>query len=68
MNIWLSKTSLKPIMMKSQLTSVTVTPALENKLTLHYRGTVKTWILNISPGKQKNMVRVGVIEYKVAIE
>ncbi|XP_044042924.1 uncharacterized protein LOC122871633 [Siniperca chuatsi] len=48
-NIWLNDTSLKSIRKVGKVTSLTVSPAVENKLTLQYRGSVRAWTLIITP-------------------
>ncbi|XP_038594782.1 uncharacterized protein LOC119918224 isoform X1 [Micropterus salmoides] len=48
-NIWLNDTALKSIRKLGKVTSLTVYPAVENKLTLQYGGSVQEWTLKINP-------------------
>lgn len=53
-DIWLNGTSLKSIRKVGKVTSVTLSPGVENQLTLQYGGSVQAWTLTVpqSPRKQ----------------
>ncbi|XP_015830610.3 uncharacterized protein [Nothobranchius furzeri] len=48
-NLWLNGTSLKSIMKHGKVTSLTVSPFIENKLSLQLGGSFHRWTLTISP-------------------
>lgn len=50
-NIWLNDTALKSIHQEGKVSSLNVFPGVENKLSLQYEGSVKTWYLRVAPGK-----------------
>lgn len=50
-NIWLNSTALKSIRKVGKVTSLTVSPGVENKLSLQYGGSVQAWTLRVTPGK-----------------
>ncbi|XP_040886111.1 KRR1 small subunit processome component homolog isoform X2 [Toxotes jaculatrix] len=56
-NIWLNDTSLKSIRKVGKVTSLTVHPAVENKLTLQYGGSVQSWTLTITPRTKFTKIR-----------
>nr|XP_020505189.1 uncharacterized protein LOC109995715 [Labrus bergylta] len=49
-NIWLNETSVKSIGRAGKLTSLTLSPAVETKLTLKYGDSVQAWTFRIAPG------------------
>ncbi|KAM6895803.1 uncharacterized protein FYW49_019685 [Xenentodon cancila] len=48
-NLSLNGTSIKSVMKVGKVTSFRVSPVVENKLTLHYGGSVQKWTLKVSP-------------------
>ncbi|XP_021180623.2 uncharacterized protein LOC105937844 [Fundulus heteroclitus] len=48
-NLWLNGTSLNSIGQVGRVTSVTVSPVVENKVALQYGGFTQRWTLTISP-------------------
>ncbi|XP_031732724.1 uncharacterized protein LOC116399603 [Anarrhichthys ocellatus] len=56
-NIWLNDTALKSIRKEGKVTSLTVPPAVDNKLTLQYGGSVQAWTLSITPRTKYTKVR-----------
>ncbi|XP_074554894.1 uncharacterized protein LOC141810930 [Halichoeres trimaculatus] len=48
-NIWLNNTSVKHTYKVGKITSLTVSPAVETKLTLQYGGFVQAWTFRITP-------------------
>ncbi|XP_028427026.1 uncharacterized protein LOC114550440 isoform X1 [Perca flavescens] len=56
-NIWLNGTSLKLISKVGKVTSLTVSPAVDNKLTLKYGGSVQAWTLRIDPRANFTKIR-----------
>ncbi|XP_071330885.1 uncharacterized protein [Trachinotus anak] len=56
-NIWLNSTALKSIRKVGKVTSLTVYPAVENKLTLQYGGSVRAWTLTVSPRTKFTKIR-----------
>ncbi|XP_073336944.1 uncharacterized protein [Pagrus major] len=56
-NIWLNDTALRSIRKEGKLTSLSVSPGVENKLTLQYGGSVLVWTFKITPGIQFTQVR-----------
>lgn len=50
-NIWLNSTALKSIRKVGKVTSLTVSPGVENKLSLQYGGSIQAWTLRVTPGK-----------------
>ncbi|XP_042259731.1 uncharacterized protein LOC121891067 isoform X1 [Thunnus maccoyii] len=56
-NIWLNGTALRFIRTAGKLTSLTVSPAVENKLTLQHGGSVLAWTLTITPRTKFTKIR-----------
>ncbi|XP_035537038.1 uncharacterized protein LOC118342556 [Morone saxatilis] len=56
-NLWLNGTALKSIRKVGKVTSLAVSPAVENKLTLRYGDSVLTWTLRINPYTKFTQVR-----------
>ncbi|KAF3704883.1 Pancreatic secretory granule membrane major glycoprotein GP2 [Channa argus] len=56
-NIWLNDTALKSIRNVGKVSSLTVYPAVEHKLTLQYGGSVHTWTVTITPRTKSVKVR-----------
>ncbi|XP_041637324.1 uncharacterized protein LOC121505835 [Cheilinus undulatus] len=56
-NIWLNETSVKSINKVGKLTSLTVSPAVETKLTVQYGGAVQAWTFSINPSTHFTKVR-----------
>ncbi|XP_056223909.1 uromodulin-like 1 [Seriola aureovittata] len=56
-NIWLNDTALKSIRKVGKVTSLTVYPVVENKLTLQYGGSVQAWTLTITPRTKFTKIR-----------
>ncbi|XP_040028878.2 uncharacterized protein LOC120817111 isoform X1 [Gasterosteus aculeatus] len=56
-NVWLNDTALKSIRAEGKVTSLTVPPAVENKLTLQYGGYVQSWTLRFTPRTKDTEVR-----------
>ncbi|KAL6117081.1 uncharacterized protein ACO6RY_14943 [Pungitius sinensis] len=56
-NLWLNDTALKSIRTEGKVTSLTVSPAVENKLTLQYGGYVQSWTLRFTPRPKYTIVR-----------
>ncbi|XP_029317746.1 uncharacterized protein LOC115028247 isoform X2 [Cottoperca gobio] len=56
-NIWLNDTALKSISKVGKVTSLTVSQAVENKLTLQYGGSVQAWTFRISPRTKFTEIR-----------
>nr|XP_046235025.1 uncharacterized protein LOC124053678 [Scatophagus argus] len=56
-NIWFNNTSLKSIGKGGKVTSLTVSPVVENKLTLQYEGSVQTWTFRITPSTKFTQIR-----------
>ncbi|KAK2858713.1 hypothetical protein Q5P01_003333 [Channa striata] len=56
-NIWLNDTALKSIRKVGKVTSLTVYPAVEHKLTLRYGGSVQTWTVAVTPRTKSIKVR-----------
>ncbi|KAM6961518.1 uncharacterized protein LKV04_020529 [Tautogolabrus adspersus] len=56
-NIWLNETSVKSIDRAGKLTSLTVYPAVETKLTLQYGGSVQAWTFRINPSTRFTKIR-----------
>nr|XP_033470436.1 uncharacterized protein LOC117249140 [Epinephelus lanceolatus] len=56
-NLWLNDTALKSIRKVGKVTSLTVSPAVENKLTLLYGGSVQAWTFRITPRTKFTEVR-----------
>lgn len=50
-NLWLNDTAVKSIRKVGKVTSLTVSPGVENKLTLQYGGSVRGWTLSTTPGE-----------------
>lgn len=50
-NIWLNGEDLKSIQTPGKVSSLTVSPEVDNTLTLQYGGSVQTWTLTIMPGE-----------------
>lgn len=50
-NIWLNGMALKSIQKLGKVSSLTVSPDVENILSLQYGGFDQTWTLQIMPGK-----------------
>ncbi|KAM9704970.1 uncharacterized protein ACNS7B_001363 isoform 1-T1 [Menidia menidia] len=48
-NLWLNGTSLKSIMTSGKVTSLTVSPVVENKLVLQFGDSILRWTLTVSP-------------------
>lgn len=53
-SIWLNDVALTAIRKVGKVTSLTVSPSVENTLTLHYGGSVQTWTLTITPGEHSS--------------
>ncbi|XP_035466913.1 uncharacterized protein LOC118286514 isoform X2 [Scophthalmus maximus] len=56
-NLWLNGTTLKSIRGEGKVTSLTIYPAVENKLTLMYGGSILAWTLTITPSKRLNKIK-----------
>nr|XP_019955532.1 PREDICTED: uncharacterized protein LOC109637536 isoform X2 [Paralichthys olivaceus] len=56
-NIWLNETTLKSMRRAGKVHSLTVYPAVENKLTLKYGGNIHSWTLTISPRIRLNKIK-----------
>ncbi|XP_035003445.1 uncharacterized protein LOC118101637 [Hippoglossus stenolepis] len=56
-NLWLNRTTLKSIRRGGRVNSLTVHPAVANKLTLKYGGTIHAWTLTISPSIRLNKIK-----------
>ncbi|XP_074482405.1 uncharacterized protein LOC141762261 [Sebastes fasciatus] len=56
-NIWLNDTALKSIRKVGKVTSLTVSPGVENKLTLQYGGSVQAWTFRITPNTKFTKIR-----------
>ncbi|XP_070710346.1 uncharacterized protein [Pempheris klunzingeri] len=64
-NLWVNHTALKSIRKLGKVASLTVSPGVDNKLTLKYGGSVQSWTFTISSrskfakvrGRQKVVVR-----------
>lgn len=54
-NLWLNGTTLKSIRGEGKVTSLTIYPAVENKLTLMYGGSILAWTLTITPSKHASV-------------
>ncbi|XP_034721257.1 uncharacterized protein LOC117939989 [Etheostoma cragini] len=56
-NLWLNDTSLKRLSKGGKVTSLTVSPAVENKLTLQYGGSVQAWTVRVDPRTKFTKIR-----------
>ncbi|XP_034530098.1 uncharacterized protein LOC117805478 [Notolabrus celidotus] len=56
-NIWLNDTSIKYTNKVGKLTSLTVSPAVETKLTLQYGGSVQAWTFRITPSTRFTQIK-----------
>ncbi|CAK6959968.1 uncharacterized protein LOC122975499 isoform X2 [Scomber scombrus] len=56
-NIWLNGTALKSIRAEGKVTSLTLSPAVENKLTLQHRDSVQAWTLTITTRTKFTKIR-----------
>lgn len=50
-NIWLNGVALTSVRKLGKVSSLTVSPGVENALTLQYRGSALSWTLKTMPGK-----------------
>lgn len=50
-NIWLNGEDLKSIQTAGKVSSLTVSPEVDNTLTLQYGGSAQTWTLTVMPGE-----------------
>ncbi|XP_047431511.1 uncharacterized protein LOC125000160 [Mugil cephalus] len=56
-NIWLNVTALVSIRKLGKVTTLTVSPGIENKLRLQYGGSVQSWTFTISPRTKLTKIR-----------
>ncbi|KAG7215847.1 hypothetical protein INR49_021819, partial [Caranx melampygus] len=56
-NIWLNGTALKSIRKEGKVSSLTVYPAVENRLTLQYGHSVQAWAFTVSPRTKFTKIR-----------
>ncbi|XP_029901587.1 uncharacterized protein LOC115355077 isoform X2 [Myripristis murdjan] len=56
-NIWLNDVALKAVRSLAEFTSLTVSPTVENKLSLQYEGSVHKWAFSITPSASSIEVR-----------
>ncbi|CAB1454943.1 unnamed protein product [Pleuronectes platessa] len=56
-NLWLNRTTLKPIWRGGRVNSLTVHPAVENKLTLKYGGAIHAWTVTFSPSIRLSKIK-----------
>lgn len=50
-SIWLNGAELTSIQKPGKVSSLTVSPGVENTLTLQHRGSAQSWTLKTMPGK-----------------